>query len=403
MINSSPHRWLGILLVAGCGVAGYAAGGGWDGAGKKAVLTKIRTFHQPQTAPRARGAQMDEFRGFEELLTGSRETEIWKVISQLPTARIPEALLRLRELQAAAASRSSKARWLDEIESAVYFRWAESDPAAALADVASIPESTNMAAKIRRSLLITSVLAAWMRTDPNAAYRAVKDDEKLEYFGRDLLVKTWTSENVFENLKLYPENHGLLLGWYCGAVAEDPARRAATLQALKEQPEMQDRDWGYSLLFRCWGYQDFDAAMAEAQTRKLPEMTKQLLQDNVALSPQKVMPWAVKNNIPPGGPQWEEGYSHWLKVDRPAAAQWFASQAASWESDGHSDAVAGFLAQDLANARMTKQADDQLAAAGKLTELMARWQNKDPQAAGKWLDTAPQAARDLFSGKGAAQ
>ena len=398
-------RWLAPLLIGACGVAGYAAGGGWDGVRKMDPVAKPDISHGPRTLPREqRGRRVEEdvFENFKSLLSGgSKETDIWKVVSRLPVAAIPDALKELRAAQAVTASHCREARRLDEIESALYFHWAELDPVAALADVAEIPKSFEASAQIRKSRLVSSVLAAWMRTGAETAYWAVKDDEEFGYIGRDMLVQTWTPGNVFENLAKHPDKHRDLLGWYCVAAARSPFRRDAMLTALREQPKMKDRDWGYQLLFRSWGYNDFNSAMAGAEAQNLPGMITQLMRDNLETRPQKVMPWAAKNNLPPGGPLWEQGYHEWLGFDGPGARRWLGEQAPVWESKGHSAAVAGFLAQDLANAETMKFTADQEAAARKLTELVARWKNNDPAAAAKWLETAPEAARELLTGKGA--
>lgn len=352
------------------------------------------------TVSPARRVELDDFARFEELLEGGPDTDIWKAVSRLPKEKLPDAFRRLREKRAITASDTLEAQRLDEIESALYFHWAESDPQAALADVIAFGESTDDTEQARKGELMKSVLTAWMRTDPDAAYRSVKDDEKLEYHGRDLLVRLWTPANVFENLKLYPENHQLLLGWYCGAAAEDPVKRNAMLQALKEQTGMQHRDWAYMLLFRSWGYSDFGSAIAEAEAQKLPGTVKQLIQDNLRSNPWQVLPWSSTKDITPGGPRWEEGYSLWLDVDGPTAREWFKKQAPLWESKGHSAAVAGLIAQELDDSRKTDSSTGKEAAVKNLTELMNRWKGKDPAAAAKWLETAPPAARKLLSEEG---
>jgi hypothetical protein len=401
MINRYPRRRLGILLVAGCGVAGYAAGGGWDGARKKVVLTEIGNLHPLQTPSRPQRTQMDEFAEFQDLFTGGRETDIWKVVLQLPTARIPEALQRLRELQAVAASGSSDARRLAEIESAVYFRWAESDPVAALADVSTMPGPPDQKAMMARNALLKSVLAAWMRTDPNAAYRAVKDREDFGFTGRDMLVQTWTAENVFQNLKLFPDKSEDLLGWYCIAVAGDEGQRNAMLKALMEQPNMKDRDWGYFMLFRQWAYMDFPAAMAEAKKHDHPGLEQHVFEDGLSVQSAATIRWAVSQNIPPGGVDWEQGYRSWLRSDSADAQKWLDEQAPAWISQGHIAAVAGFRAEQLRPARGGKLVPDTDAAGQKLVQVVTEWKNKDPQAAANWLETAPDEARKLFIKQGA--
>ncbi|RYD26149.1 MAG: hypothetical protein EOP87_23225, partial [Verrucomicrobiaceae bacterium] len=346
-MNPVSARSLGALIIFGCGLGGYAAGGGFGGTAKVTALeTDGNRRHERGGLP-ARRIDLDDFGKFEELLKEGSETDIWKTVSRLPRERMPDAIRRLKEIEAVTATGSPE-YLLRDIKSALYFHWAEMDPRAALADVVAIPKSTDQDERARKGLLMTSVLTAWMRTDPDAAFRAVKDDENLEYYGRDLIVKLWTPENVFENLKKYPENHQLLLGWYCGENANDTVKRNAMLQALKEQPDMKDRDWAYMLLFRGWGYEDFDAAMAEAESQKRTGTVTQLMQDNLNRNPDKVLRWAAAKDIPPGGPLWEDGYRYWLNFDKPAAKDWFEKQAPLWESKGYHSTVAGFMAKQLA-------------------------------------------------------
>jgi hypothetical protein len=395
-------RGLAGILIGACGVAGYAVGNARNGVGKTDAEPVVVTHKAERPMTRERRTEEDALVNFSGLLAAnSRETDIWKVVSRLPAEKIPEALRRLREARAKFPEDGLDARRLGEIEAAVYFHWAEMDPQAALADVVAMPVPRKLADQLRHSLLMKTVLTAWMRTDANAAYRAVKHDEKLEYYGRDLLVRLWTPENVFDNLNRYPEGHQLLLGWYCGKAAEDPEERSAMLAALKERPDLKNRDRGYQLLFRSWGYKDFNAAIAEAEAQKMPGIMKQLVQDNIEMSPQTVFPWATQRGVPIGGPLWEKGYYEWLGFGGPEARQWLAKQAPVWESQGNSASAAGFLAEDFTNAQAMKFTAEQESAGRRLTELMERWKAKDPAAAEKWLDTAPPAARELLTGMGA--
>ncbi len=338
---------------------------------------------------------------FERLLAG-RESRLWPVVSRLRADALPGAFDKLRELLAKAPKQSAEWRRLNEIESALYFRWAESDPQAALADVLAKPRPDDMWDKMKSRSLVESVLAAWMHVDANAAYAAVKDDKDYSHIGRDMLVRTWTPQTLFKNLELFPDKHRDLLGWYCVAAAEEESRRNAMLAALKEQPEMKDADWAKFLLFRSWGYKDFDAAVAEAEARKLPDTVKQLLNDNLPSNPAQAMPWAVQKGLPPGGPLWERGYENWLRDGNVEARAWFAEQAPLWEDKGHHTAVAGFLAKDLAftSADLSGDPVKREDAEHELGAFMERWRSKDPDAAARWSDTAPKEARDFLAGKG---
>jgi hypothetical protein len=332
---------------------------------------------------------VDVFGNFEDLLSaGSRETDIWKVVSRLPTEKIPDALLRLRTARASTGNRSPEADRLHEIECALYFHWAESDPVAALADVSAIPEPADPHAKTTRRNLAESVLAAWMRLDPNEGYRAVKDHEDFGFVGRNLLVQTWTAENVFENLKLFPDKHEDLLGWYCVAAAKDEEERNAVLTALKEQPQMQDRDWGYSMLFREWASNDFNAALAEAENLDHPGLKEHVLDYGLDYHPPAAMRWAVSQNIHPGGRTWSEAYSKWLRTDLKDAQLWLSEQAPAWKNAGHYEALANLQAEQLG---LTEKIDMEVARP-IWTALMTEWKNRDPQAAAKWLEKDPSGA-----------
>ncbi|MES2438409.1 MAG: hypothetical protein V4584_05065 [Verrucomicrobiota bacterium] len=379
MMKPSPTLWLGLFLIGACGAGGYAAGSAGISPEKDAGGGKREISRAERTSPRERRAE-DALGNYGRLLAG-KEEQIWQAVSRLAVADLPEALRRLRAMRALTASWSNGEKRLDEIESALYFKWAESDPVAALADVSGMPGPPDHAAAARRAELVRSVLAAWMRVDANAAYRAVKDDKALGYVGRDMLVQTWTAENVFENLKLFPDKNRDLLGWYCVAAAKDEAQRNAMLAALKEQPEMRDRDWGYFMLFRDWAYRDFPAAMAEAKQHDEPGLEQHVLEDGLNQQPAATMRWAVSQNIPPGGPRWTEGYGNWLMFDPADAKAWLDQQAPAWEEAGHFAAVADFRTQQLSSMEKI----DMKAVQPAWLDLMTKWRNKDPDAAEKWL------------------
>jgi hypothetical protein len=392
-----PLRWLAPLLIGACGLAGYAVRSagiyGVNGESRERKISRV-----DEKTPRELRAEDTPFADFKRLLLGARhETDIWKTVSRLPSASISDALRALRETRVKTPGRTEADYRLDEIESALYYHWAESDPAAALADVSAMPGPPDDDATEARKALLESVLAAWMRTDPNAAYRAVKDHKDFGYVGREMLVQTWTAENVFENLKLFPEKNEDLFGAYCAAAAVDEGQRNAMLKALKEQPDMKDRDWGYFILFRKWAYTDFPAAMAEAKKHDLPGLENRVFEDGIKHQAAATMRWAVSRNIPPGGSRWESGYNNWLAKDAADATKWLEEQAPAWIRDGHISAVAGFRAVQVSTVFLERAGEDKDAAAKKLVEVMEEWRAKDPQAAAKWLDTAPDEARKLLT------
>jgi len=371
-----------LILIGLSAAAGFAVGN-MTKPGEPSVeqgQTAARRTERSQTPPRAHPEPFDEFRSL--LSPDSRETDIWKVVSRIPPDKIPGTLTLLRETLSHTSGESAGADRLAEIESALFFHWTESDPAAALADVSKLPGPPDQVAIQRRDALLQSVLSAWMRMDPNAAYRAVKDHKDFSYIGRDMLVATWTAENVFENLKLFPDKNRDLLGWYCVAAAKDEGQRNAMLKALKELPDMKDRDWAYFMLFRDWAYRDFDAAVAEAQKHDRPGLVEHVLEDGFQGQPAAAMRWAADHHIPPGGAWWSESYGKWLVFDPQGAGQWLEEQAPAWEKAGHFAAVADFRAEQLSRSeKIDKKAVQPVWAA-----LMKDWKIKDPEAAETWLD-----------------
>lgn len=391
------------LAVFASGWAGHALGNA-RGRVEQATLATGRSEPAASLVTGSGGrrpVRRDSAASFERLLAGE-DRRTWAVVSGLDALSVPRWLEQLRAVQASTPRGSGEWERLAEIESALYFHWAAADPRAAWADVAAMPESHDSAVEQHTDALVKSVLAAWMRRDPDEAYTAAKNHPEHGYTARDMLVLTWTPETLEGNLAKHPDKRRDLLGWFCGSVVEDEARREEVLRYLVQQPAPKHADWGRRMLFRNWGYEDFDAAVARAEELELPDMMKLVFQDNLSMSPEKVMPWAILKGVAPGGPEWEKGYLDWLARDPAEARAWFDSHAAAWEKQGHHAAVAGFLASEVTNAlRLNKagRGDSSVeeAALSRLSEFVSRWRENDSEAASKWHDTAPKETRDRLA------
>lgn len=326
---------------------------------------------------------------FSKFLRGkTQRTELLSIISRIPAASMPEAAAMLRELAEKERGAIVDIRdWTEvaawgEIANALYFHWAEMDPRAALADAMSSPSEQ------RRHEAVCGVLTAWMRTDPFTAYEAVKDHPKLAYPARDMIVRLWTPENVFENAERYPNKRGDLLGWYAISHIDDVARRDAMLEELRARKSLKERSWVYSLLFRAWSQRDFGEAMAAAGREKIPSLEKQLVNETLT-GPRsgEVFQWANANGRLPSGPQWEKGYGTWLMTKPDEARQWFATESPKWIQSGRNDMVAGFLATDFSMSRKSLGTTE-TAATRALNGHWQTWSSADPKAAERWLGTA---------------
>jgi RNA polymerase sigma factor (sigma-70 family) len=95
------------------------------------------------SANRGRMAQ-DPATDFARLLAGE-DRRTWAVVSRLDARSVPEWLAKLRAVQASTPHGSGEWQRLAEIESALYFHWADADPQAAWAELAAIPKSLDSA------------------------------------------------------------------------------------------------------------------------------------------------------------------------------------------------------------------------------------------------------------------
>ena len=393
-----------VFALLASGWAGHALG---NARGREQQPTLATGRPEPADASLVTGnsgrrpVAEDPVAAFERLLSGE-DRRTWAVVSRLDASGVPGLLAKLRAVQGSTPRGSGEWERLAEIESALLFHWADADPRAAWADVAGIPESDDFGVERHTKSLVKSVLAAWMRRDPDEAYTAAKNHPEHGHVARDMLVLTWTPETLEENLAKHPDKRRDLLGWFSSSVVADDKKREAVIGYLLQEPAPKDADWGRMLLFRKWGYDDFDAAMARAEALELPDMMGLIYQDNLPMTPHKAMPWAISKDAPPGGPLWERGYDHWLGMDPAGARAWFAAQAPRWEAEGHEAAVAGFLACELVSAGESLEAGKgdpaaEAAAVERLATFLARWSERDPDAKSEWFESAPKKTRDRLA------
>jgi len=208
-----------------------------------------------------------------ELSPGADEGKIWRIVQRLSPKEIRDALAEIT----AKEKNGDYEAWL----SALYYRWAETDPMAAL------EHAKQLKGEFLSEAIGLAVLCSWMKRDPEGAYISVKKDDDFGHEARDMLVRTWNKDTVFENLRRFPdkEDARILLGAYCFQSAGDPESRAHILAALDEKKDLIGRDWAYSLLYRSWLYKDPVTALAAVSHKPIPWLHQQMLRDGLNTRP----------------------------------------------------------------------------------------------------------------------
>lgn len=310
-----------------------------------------------------------------ELSPDADEGKIWKIVQRLSPKEIQDAIAEIT----AKEKNGDYEAWL----SALYYRWAETDPMAAL-------ESTKqLKGEFLADAMGLAVLCSWMSRDAEGAYISLKKDKDFWHEARDMLVRTWNKDTVFESLKRFPdkEDARILLGAYCFQSAGDPESRAHMLAALKENKDLTGREWGYSLLYRSWLYKDPVNALADVAQIKAPWLRQQMLRDGLNSQPGPTLKWATAQGLRPGESMWQEAYRNWLVFEPETARAWFSDQVPVWNQQGDHRAVADFITQEIDNAQATKNESSRQQLDAKLAQQIELWRKNDPAAADAWLIT----------------
>jgi hypothetical protein len=162
----SLSYWLPGVLAIACGVGGWSVGkmraypgapanGEQRAAAGKSTRAAAREHSASSVAP------MKEF--LAELSPDADEGKIWKIVQRMNPKEIRDAIAEI----AGKEKPGHYEAWL----SALYYRWAETDPMAALEHAKQL-KGEFLADEMGRA-----VLCSWMSRDAEGAYIAVKNDK----------------------------------------------------------------------------------------------------------------------------------------------------------------------------------------------------------------------------------
>lgn len=393
-----------VLMIGGMVVASGAAG---FALGKARTPVAVVSEPAPSSATgvarrteatRSRELEADPIRAFERLLAGKGEfQEIGAVVSRIPPAKVPELAARLREAVADPPDGADPA-FIQEIARAMYFRWAEADPQAALQDAGKWP------VELERYIMSRPALAAGVKRDGVEGYLTMKKDSPHRFHTAEMLVRTWSNDDLLENLKRLPDQaeRDHLLSRYCEESAEVPEKREAMIRLLHERKDLTGDGSNFNRIFRAWSNLDFDAAMLSAGKQGVEGLEDEIIDATMNVEAGKAMPAAVARGMKPG-PSWEDGYENWCNSEPEAAKAWLSGQMSAWNEGGHQNTVANFLTKQLERDTRTGKSVDREASAKRLSSHWEEWRAKDAKAAEQWLEAAKPEVRENISGKGGEQ
>jgi hypothetical protein len=367
--------WLSGLLVLVCGVGGWSVGS--MRGGEAAEVNPLQNDRRERPRPMGRDRSAPSVEPMKELLANlspdAEEGKVWRIVQRLNPEEIRGAIKEITGRE----RRTAYKTWL----SALYYRWSETDPMAAL-ESARLLKGDFLAEEMG-----LAVLCSWMSRDAEGAYLSLKKDKDFSHEARDILVRTWNKDNIFDNLKRFPdkEDARILLGAYCFESAGDPESRTQMLAALDANEDLTGREWAYSLLFRSWLYKDAAGALAAVAEKPIPWLQQQMLRDGMNNQPGPTLKWATERGLRPGESMWQEGYRHWLMFEPEEARGWFTTQIPAWNERGDHRAVADFITQEIDNAQVPKDDPIHRQLDERLARQMEVWRNHDPAAADAWL------------------
>ncbi|WP_367873943.1 hypothetical protein [Luteolibacter sp. Populi] len=284
----------------------------------------------------------------------------------------------------------------------LYFRWAELDPDAAMERALRLPEGHNHD-------FAQSVLSAWFKNDPEAAYRWCKSEPKRaerlsgsNMMGAMLLSEP--SQSAMAKATLLDKMTRYRVFGDAGTLAgrDTPEARQAFLQSLGKYGD-EDRQLALKALLRSWGASEarevlerWDEFGYHDPNPSFPEKDS-ILRRWGSREPEQALAWTEEIPQAAGQPQQLDIYKRWVDSDPEAAARWLEGRdnageyAALLVKQFHSATLKGTVSRSAT--QQVRQSREE--AQRRHYQLWARQQ---PQAAAEWLNGIDTASATKIKG-----
>ena len=387
------------LLVGLSGWVGYRWGHGPEPA---LAMWAEKPRQRPQERRPPRESQREE--GIEVIQRLKRDEfliprdylrgiEAWNHVKGLSLAQVKEAL-------AITGEKAAFANW-DNLATLLFHRWGELDPEEAMRHVRQLgnAETQNYG---------SSILVAWMKNDPEGAYRWSVGDRKFAesiQFAR-MLPSTLMSESAasaMEKSKLLGDAVSRAVAMNLAqAMGGDARSRAEFLAAISSLDNKPGQD-AIGTMIRVWSSQAPDELLKGWNGLPVDgELQKPLLNDILALwgnrEPAKAVEWMTAHPEMAELGQVQRVYRTWLVNDAATAERWLQGRsdsgafAADIVKQMHSEALndtmginwSGLSQEDLDNNRQSHY---------------RIWAQAKPDEAALWLESIGPEAAKSFTGK----
>jgi hypothetical protein len=391
------------LLVGLSGWVGYR----WGHGPEPALEIAAQTFRQrpqerrpPREAQREEGIEMiqrlkrDEFLILRDYLRG---IEAWNHVKRLSLAQIKAAL-------ATTGEKAAFANW-NNLATLLFHRWGELEPEEAMRHVRQLGE-----AEARN--FGPAILVAWMKIDPEGAYRWSLGDRKFAesiQFNR-MMPSTLMSESAASAMEKSRElGDGVSLAvarTLAQTMADDASSRAEFVAAIAGLDEKARQD-AIGTMIITWSTRAPEEVLGKWDELPISgEKQKPLLETTLKLwgkrEPAKAVEWMTAHPEMADRGQVQSIYKIWLESDAAIAERWLQGRsdpgafAANIVTQMHSESLnntmglnwSGLSQEEIQNNRQTHY---------------RIWAQAKPDEAALWLESIGPEAAKPFTGKTDAQ
>lgn len=314
------------------------------------------------------------------------QMESWAIIRSLPADQVAAAVAEAR------ADPDAQSATMQSVM--LHFRWAQLDPERALESALAEPREHS------RGSMVSAALGAWMRQDPEAAFRFAQSNPALAKDAENMMARVLAKGDLKTALEksvaISPAMREKTIGLLAAAAARSEEGRQEFLGQMTEHGSEKEREQAAQVVWSKWSVDDPAAALAAVEGMKgdRDKMMAEVFQRWNNGDPAAALVWSMDH---PGALDASSRVKSYLHLNRrlPAEAAEILPQL---------EKEPGFLeatVKDL-QSRYNKggwepfgpDVDGLKRTQASLRQHFQRWNELDPQAASAWRESLPADLQD---------